>query len=77
MIIDDIKAKYTFIKPCCVEGEPDAHTVWLKVGNQLFCVTPQACDTEQDAEWFRNMLAGALASVVNDFTKTCVADGLK
>ena len=69
MIIDTIRERYTCIKPCCVEGEPDAHTVWLKVGAQKFCVTSEACETKQDAEEFRRMLASALACLVEDFQR--------
>lgn len=56
--------QYTLCKPCCVDGEPDAHTVWLKVGVQSFCVTSFACETKDEAEWTRDMLAKALATVV-------------
>lgn len=59
-----LRARYTLCKPCCVDGEPDAHTVWLKVGVQSFCVTPFACETKGEAEWMRDMLANALATVL-------------
>ena len=51
---------YTEVRPCCVDGAPDAHTVWLVVGGQQFCVTPIACDTLDEAQWMRGMLAKAL-----------------
>ena len=72
VLIDTILDHYTFIKECCVEDTPDAHTVWLKVGVLKFCVTPFACDTAADAEAFRKRLAAALADLVaetRDFPK--------
>lgn len=65
-LVESLREKYTDIKPCCVEGSPDAHTAWLKVGDQSFCVTDLACDTEKEAEWFRTMLASALATIVRE-----------
>lgn len=58
--------KYTEIKPCVVEGYPDAHTVWLKVTNQSFCVTPYYNETKEEAEWMRDQLCVALAKIVNE-----------
>lgn len=64
--INIIRDGYTLIKPCCVDKTPDAHTVWLKVGSQSFCVTPLACDTKQEAEWFRERLATALSTMMQE-----------
>lgn len=58
--------KYVEIKPVVMEGYPDAHSVFLKVTNQRFCVTPYGCDTKADAEWTRDMLCVALAKIVAD-----------
>jgi hypothetical protein len=58
--------KYTEIKPCVVEGTPDAHNVFLKVTNQTFCVSAYACDTKEDAEWMRDQLCVALEKIVAD-----------
>lgn len=58
--------KYTEIKPCVVEGSPDAHNVFLKVTNQSFFVGTYACDTRGEAEWFRDQLCVALAKIVAD-----------
>lgn len=55
---------HTSKQPCLVEDLPDAHTVWLRVGVQRFCVTPNCCETADDAEWTRAMLAKALANLV-------------
>lgn len=60
-----LREQYTLCKSCCVDGEPNAHTVWLKVGVQSFCVTPLPCETKDEAEWMRDMLAKALAAVVD------------
>lgn len=54
-----LKEAYTLAKPCCVVGNPDARTVWLKVGNQSFCLDLYQ-DNEEEAEWMRAMLAKAL-----------------
>ena len=56
--------EHTAKQPCAVEDLPDAHTVWLRVGVQQFCVTALAEETAEDAEWKRAMLAKALANVV-------------
>lgn len=58
--------RYTEIMPCVVEGFPDAHTVWLKVPNQSFCIGAHASETKEEAEWLRDMLCVALAKVVAD-----------
>ena len=55
--------EFTFLKPCIVENEPDAHTVWLKVGPQEFCVSSIACETKEEAEWMRLMLAKAIVAL--------------
>ena len=54
--------KYSLIEPCVVEDEPDAHTVWLKVGVQSFCITPIACESEEAALWMQRQLCKALES---------------
>ena len=54
---------FTFLKPCIVENEPDAHTVWLKVGSQEFCVSSIACETKEEAEWMQTMLAKAIVAL--------------
>ena len=56
--------EHTEKRPCVVDGCPDAHTVWLRVGVQQFCVTSQASETADEADWTRAMLAKALANVV-------------
>jgi len=61
--------KFIEIKPCVVEGTPDAHNVILHVTNQSFCVTPYACDTKEDAEWVADMLCVALERIVIDMTE--------
>lgn len=55
---------HTHRRPCVVEDMPDAQTVWLRVGVQSFCVTPHCCETTEEAEWTRAMLAKALANLV-------------
>ena len=41
--------KYVEIRPVVIEGQPDAHNVFLKVTNQSFCVTPYGCETKDEA----------------------------
>lgn len=55
--------KYTEIRPCVVEGQPDAHTVWLKVDHQAFCITPQAYPLKE-SQWMADMLGKALERIV-------------
>lgn len=64
-LTEHIRENFTHVKPCCVEGAPDAHTAWLKVGPQSFCVTHMACDTKDEAEWYRTQLATALGNMVD------------
>lgn len=56
--------KYTEIRSVVINGAPDAHNVYLKIDHQSFCVTKQACDDREEAEWFRNQLCIALARMV-------------
>lgn len=58
--------KFVTIQPVVVEGEPDAHNVFLQVTNQRFCVTPYACESKEDAEWTKDMLCTALEKIVRD-----------
>lgn len=57
--------RYIEIKPVIVQDFPDAHTVWLKVTNQSFCLADYS-ETKEDAEWMRDMLCVALAKIVAD-----------
>jgi hypothetical protein len=62
--------RYVEIRPVVMQGYPDAHNVFLKVTNQEFCVTQYACETQEDAEWTRDMLCNALAKVAADAVST-------
>ena len=64
---------YTHKQPCVVDGFPDAHTAWLRVGVQSFCVTPNCCDTADEAEWTQSMLAKALVRLVRETAATAPA----
>lgn len=62
-----IRNNYTAIKECAVGGEDELHyTVWLKVNQQSFCVTPQAYETMEEAEWFRDQLVSALLTMLEE-----------
>ena len=61
--------KFIEIKPVVVQGEPDAHNVFLQVTNQRFCVTSYACETKEDAEWTADMLCVALEKIVQEVTQ--------
>ena len=55
--------RYTNITPCVVRDCPDAHVLWLKVGNQSFMLSAGGQDyhdTKEEAEWARDMLCIAL-----------------
>jgi hypothetical protein len=56
--------QYTRICPIVREDAPDAHTAWLVVENQYFCVTPQSCDTAAEASWHCWMLAKAVLKIL-------------
>lgn len=60
-----IREKFTFAEPVEIEDEPEAHKVYLKVGVQRFTVMDSA-ENEEHAEWFRDMLAKALGSMVRE-----------
>ena len=55
--------RFIEIKDTCVEGEPDAKIVRLKVGAQSFTINDYVED-QHHAEWMRDMLCIALANVV-------------
>lgn len=62
--------KYVEIRPVIMEDSPDAHNVFLRVKSQSFRVTPYGCETKEEAEWIRDMLCIALASIVKDAPTT-------
>lgn len=64
MTIRETIEKCIEIKPTVVDDEPDAHNVFLQITNQRFCVTRYACETKDDAEWFKDQLCVALEKLV-------------
>lgn len=52
------------VKPCAVQGDPDAHTVRFVVGTQQFSLTPFACETREEAEWTKRMFCIALRKMI-------------
>ena len=64
LLAETLRDKYTFSRPCCVDETPDAQTVWLKIGNQSFCIDGYQ-DTKEEADWMRLMLGKALATLVS------------
>jgi len=60
MTIRELKSKYTKVR----RGGTCCHSVWLQIGNQEFNVTPTACDTASEAEWYRTQLARALKTLL-------------
>ncbi len=70
---ENLKQKYTFAQDCVCEGEPDAKTVWLKVGVQSF----KFGETEdaQSAEWMRDMMAHALSKIIEESGVEFVGNG--
>lgn len=62
-----LREKHTKITQVVVGGQDEpGFCCWLTVGNQSFCVTPNYCDTKEEAEWMRDMLAKALASIIRE-----------
>jgi hypothetical protein len=55
--------KYTAISAVTVRDVPDAHTFWLVVGVQKFCIGPYF-DTPEEATWNCLMLAKALQTLL-------------
>lgn len=62
--VSDLKQKYTLSSPVVVQDEPDAHNVYLQVGNQRFCVTPMHCESIEETNHMQTMLANALAALL-------------
>ena len=59
-------AQYVQIRPVVMEDFPDAHNVFLVVGNQRFCVTPHAMETRDGAELMAEGLRQALQCIVDE-----------
>lgn len=60
--------RYTEIRPVVVRDTPDAHLLFLKVGNQSFALSAGGQDyhdTKEEAEWARDMLCIALDAIAN------------
>ena len=57
--------KYTRIREIVDGDEPDAHTAWLVVDNQQFCVSILAHKNAEEASWKCWMLAKALNKIVD------------
>jgi hypothetical protein len=68
-LIEKLKLEHTEIRAYPQQDSPDAHTVWLRVGVQHFCVTPQFVDTAEEAEFMQEQLAVALANLVDGHQK--------
>lgn len=65
--------RYTEVSPCVVDGYPEAHVLWLKIGNQRFTLDAGGqpyYDTKQEAEWARDMLCIGLDRIVRDHTSS-------
>ena len=59
-------AEYVQIRPVVMEDFPDAHNVFLVVGNQSFCVTPYAMETKTSAEMMAEALRQVLQHIVDE-----------
>lgn len=68
-----LRDAFTYIQPCCVDGEPDAHTVWIKVGVQSFSIDGYQ-DTKEEAEWMRLMLGKAFLTMLNSVSPRSSSD---
>ena len=61
--------RYTEITPVVVQDYPDAHVLWLKIGNQRFTLDAGGqsfYDSKEEAEWARDMLCIGLDQIVRD-----------
>ncbi len=61
--------RYVEIRPVLVRDWPDAHLVFMKIGNQQFQIG-DALETKEEAEWSRDMLCIALDRISRDQTRT-------
>ena len=57
--------EYTEKRTTYCEDMPGAHTVWLRVGVQQFCLSGVR-ESADEADWMRAMLAKALARLVRE-----------
>lgn len=58
-----LRDKYTFARRVCVDETPDAHTVWIKIGVQSFCIDGYQ-DTKKEADWMRLMIGKAFVTML-------------
>ena len=66
-LLADLRKNHTGLNPCCVEDEPDAHVVWIRVGVQTFRIDGYS-DTKPEAEWMRDMLAKLMLNLVTMYS---------
>ena len=71
---EQLRDEFTLSKPCCVDGTPDAQTVWLKIGVQSFCLDGYQ-DTKEEADWMRLTLGKALKNLIEQEIKTTTKKG--
>lgn len=67
--MNELAKKYTSIKPCIVDGEPDAHTTQIKIGNQSFRIDGYQ-ETKEEAEWMCEMLGKAFKVMIEANSST-------
>lgn len=73
---EELIERYTLARPCCVRDTPDAHTIWLIVGNQQFSLDGYQ-DTLADANWIRRMLGTAIKRILSlEATKSDTVAGV-
>lgn len=61
---ESLRDEFTYSQPCCVDGEPDAHTTWIKVGVQSFAIDGYQ-ETKEAADWMRLMLGKAFQAMIS------------
>ena len=66
LLFPRVLKNYTRSQPCAMQDFPDARTVWLDVGSQHFCITPDGVEDKDQAEFLRRMLAEALVTLINE-----------
>lgn len=69
LLVARIIRDYTATKPCVVDDAPDAHSAWLVVGAQSFCITEPACESKEDAEMMCKMLAIAIRNILGELNE--------
>jgi len=57
-----MRDEFVSVKPVIVQDAPDAHQVWLDIGNQHFTVG-EYHETKEEADWYADQLRRAILTL--------------